>query len=75
MTHKTAPRSVRAVGDSSGVIPKPTLEHLGVSCLIANPVPGAVVLITDDSQMEKSFPTLFSFMEEQDDAFRELSMR
>lgn len=79
MANKAATLSVRAIGNSSGVIlPKPTLEHLGVSRgehLIATPVPGAVVLIPDDSRMGKIVSDALSFMDENDDAFRELSMR
>jgi len=79
MVSKAATLSVRAIGDSSGVIlPKATLEHLGVSRgqqVIATPVPGAVVLIPGDSRMGKIVSDALSFMEEHDDAYRELSMR
>jgi antitoxin component of MazEF toxin-antitoxin module len=79
MPNKASTLNVRAIGDSSGVIlPKATLEHLGVSRgqrLIATPVPGAVVLIPDESRMGAIVADALSFMEENDDAFRELSMR
>ena len=79
MVSKATTLSVRAIGDSSGVIlPKATLEHLGVSRgqqVIATPVPGAVVLIPGDSRMGKIVSDALSFMEEHDDAYRELSMR
>jgi antitoxin component of MazEF toxin-antitoxin module len=76
---KAATLSVRAIGDSSGVIlPKSTLEHLGVGRgqqLIATPVPGAVVLIPNDGRLGAIVSDALSFMEEQDEAYRELSMR
>ena len=79
MASKAATLNVRAIGDSSGVIlPKAMLEHLGVGRgqhLIATPVPGAVVLIPDDSRMGRIVSDALSFMEEHDEAFRELSMR
>jgi antitoxin component of MazEF toxin-antitoxin module len=79
MANKAATLSVRAIGDSSGVIfPKAMLEHLGVSRgqkVIATPVPGAVVLIPDNSRMGEIVSDALSFMEEYDDAYRELSMR
>ncbi len=79
MAGKAATLSVRAVGDSSGVIlPKATLEHLGVSRgqqLIATPVPGGVVLIPHDGRLGEIVSDALSFMEEHDDAYRELSMR
>lgn len=71
--------SVRAIGDSSGVIlPKPTLDHLGVKRgqqLVAAEVPGAVVLMPADSRMGALVSDALSFMDEHDAAFRELSMR
>jgi antitoxin component of MazEF toxin-antitoxin module len=79
MPNKASTLNVRAIGDSSGVIlPKATLEHLGVSRgqrLIATPVPGAVVLIPDEGRMGAIVADALSFMDENDDAFRELSMR
>jgi antitoxin component of MazEF toxin-antitoxin module len=79
MASKAATLSVRAIGDSSGVIlPKATLEHLGVSRgqqVIATPVPGAVVLVPANSRMGEVVSDALSFMEEHDDAYRELSMR
>lgn len=79
MAGKAATLSVRAIGDSSGVIlPKAALDHLGVSRgqqLIATPVPGAVVLIPHDSRLGAIVSDALSFMEEHDDAYRELSMR
>lgn len=79
MAGKTTTVSVRAIGDSSGVIlPKATLEHLGVKRgeqLVAAPVPGAVVLLPADSRMGKVVSDALSFMDEHDAAFRELSMR
>jgi antitoxin component of MazEF toxin-antitoxin module len=79
MAKKAVTLSVRAIGDSSGVIlPKATLEHLGVGRgqhLIATLVPGAVVLVPDDSRMGKIVSDALAFMEEHDHAFRELAMR
>jgi len=79
MARKAATLSIRAVGDSSGVIlPKAMLEHLGVrrgQQVIATPVPGAVVLVPADSRMGEIVSDALSFMEEHDDAYRELSMR
>jgi len=79
MPNRASTLNVRAIGDSSGVIlPKATLEHLGVSRgqrLIATPVPGAVVLIPDEGRMGAIVADALSFMDENDDAFRELSMR
>ena len=79
MAGKAATLIVRAIGDSSGVIlPKATLEHLGVSGgqqLIATPAPGAVVLIPRDSRLGEIVSDAVSFMEEHDDVYRELSMR
>jgi len=79
MPNKASTLNARAIGDSSGVIlPKATLEHLGVSRgqrLIATPVPGAVVLIPDECRMGAIVADALSFMDENDDAFRELSMR
>jgi antitoxin component of MazEF toxin-antitoxin module len=71
--------SVRAIGDSSGVIlPKATLDHLGVKRgqqLVIAEVPGAVVLIPADNRMGALVSDALSFMDEHDAAFRELSMR
>lgn len=71
--------SVRAIGDSSGVIlPKAMLDHLGVKRgqqLVAAEVPGAVVLIPADDRMGALVADALSFMDEHDAAFRELSMR
>jgi antitoxin component of MazEF toxin-antitoxin module len=79
MSSKASILNLRPIGDSSGVIlPKATLEHLGVKRgqrLIATPVPGAVVLIPDESRLGAIVADALSFMEDQDEAFRELSMR
>ena len=79
LTGPTRGRARFGFADSSGVIlAKAVLERLGVNRgqkVIATPVPGAVVLISDNSLTGEIVSDALSFMEVYDDAFGEMSMR